>query len=506
AEGDEYFSVWFESFAAHIMQSLGSLPTDCVSTSYSTFVMYIEHKGKYYEMFSGGNWQNKTYGVSYAVSDRVLREDEWEQVADGEQTLPILRTIPHRVIGPGHNSVVRGLDNREWFCVYHRWSSDNQARVLAIDRLDWVGERMFVIGATTTPQPSPNPPTIIDYFNVHHDVDLGTEWQCEGGKWVARDGQAIQEVDTGIATALCRYQTPYFIAELGLKLLPHLDRKGAYGFALNNSEETVVSFKIRPANCLVEIEWLPLNAHEGERRKQEFTLPAHFNCWAFHLLSVEVNGLAVHISMDENAIRWQAPVRLQPLSIALLTEETAAAFAGFSLTHSWNDLFMEESALPLAYNYVTHSQDAGWTIREKSLRFAGQPSSSIITKGPLPIDYELLVNLKACAESPTQPLYGILPALDGDGGGAVLRLLKAGENWALQYGDAQESQYFSLPVDFSPYDYQQFRFRKRGKFLTIHLEGQSIGEIKVPVLAERIGLEGAAGFPAVDRLAVTAIG
>ena len=41
ATGQKYFSIRFESFEAHFMQSLGSLPTDCFSTSYSTFVMYL---------------------------------------------------------------------------------------------------------------------------------------------------------------------------------------------------------------------------------------------------------------------------------------------------------------------------------------------------------------------------------------------------------------------------------------------------------------------------------
>ena len=73
-------------------------------------------------MFSGGNWQNKTYGVSFAVTDDIDRDEEWTQYSDGDKILPILRTIPEKVIGPGHNSVVRGPNNRELYCVYHRWT------------------------------------------------------------------------------------------------------------------------------------------------------------------------------------------------------------------------------------------------------------------------------------------------------------------------------------------------------------------------------------------------
>jgi GH43 family beta-xylosidase len=119
----------------------------------------LARKGLYYEMFSGGNWQNPTYGVSYATTRDIASGEEWTQAADGERVLPVLRTTGE-VVGPGHNSVVRGPDNRQLFCVYHRWSPDASARVLAIDPLDWAGERLLVLGPTTTPQRAPLPPTI----------------------------------------------------------------------------------------------------------------------------------------------------------------------------------------------------------------------------------------------------------------------------------------------------------------------------------------------------------
>src|SRR5690606_15623486 len=109
----------------------------------------------YYQMFSGGNWQNPSYGVGYATSDTLDRPDEWHQPCDGEQHLPVLRTIPGLVIGPGHNSVIRGRDNRQLFCVYHRWDPAGQGRLLAVDPLDWAGERLLVLGPSHTPQPVP---------------------------------------------------------------------------------------------------------------------------------------------------------------------------------------------------------------------------------------------------------------------------------------------------------------------------------------------------------------
>ncbi|MFL6375729.1 MAG: glycoside hydrolase family 43 protein [Pyrinomonadaceae bacterium] len=115
----------------------------------------IERKGLYFEMFSGGNWQNTSYGVSFAVTDDLRSADEWEQHADGDKLLPMIRTSPE-VVGPGHNSIVRGPNGRELYCVYHRWT--DAGRVMAIDRMDVVGRRIYVAGPTTTPQPMPYQP------------------------------------------------------------------------------------------------------------------------------------------------------------------------------------------------------------------------------------------------------------------------------------------------------------------------------------------------------------
>lgn len=109
----------------------------------------LKRKHLYYEMFSGGNWQNTSYGVSFAVSREIENPDEWQQFSDGKTVLPILRTASDDVVGPGHNCIVRGPNNRELYCVYHRWIGDE--RVMAIDRMDFAGERIFVVGASHAP-------------------------------------------------------------------------------------------------------------------------------------------------------------------------------------------------------------------------------------------------------------------------------------------------------------------------------------------------------------------
>ncbi len=124
----------------------------------------VKRKGVYHQMFSAGNWKNETYGVAAAHTDDLARpggpNGEWEQSCDGAAVLPLMRTIPGRVLGPGHNSVVRGPDNRQLYCVYHRWDEELNERVLAIDRLDAAGDRLILLGPTYTPQRAPNAPAV----------------------------------------------------------------------------------------------------------------------------------------------------------------------------------------------------------------------------------------------------------------------------------------------------------------------------------------------------------
>lgn len=112
----------------------------------------LKKKGKYFQMFSGGNWKNESYGVAYAVSDIVLNAEEWTQPIDGATVFPLLRSTAE-IRGPGHNSVVLGPNSREMYCVYHSWV--NEERRMSIDRLDIVGDRLIILTPTEKNHLSP---------------------------------------------------------------------------------------------------------------------------------------------------------------------------------------------------------------------------------------------------------------------------------------------------------------------------------------------------------------
>jgi len=108
------------------------------------------HEGRYYCLYSGGAWEEANYGVSYAVADSPLGPfTEPVSVGDGPA---LLRTVPGRVIGPGHCSVTVGPDGGDWI-VYHAWDAGRTARRMCIDRLEWTQDGPRCIGPTWTPQP-----------------------------------------------------------------------------------------------------------------------------------------------------------------------------------------------------------------------------------------------------------------------------------------------------------------------------------------------------------------
>lgn len=91
-----------------------------------------KHDSRYYCFYSGGCFQNDTYGVDYVVADDVI--GPYCRVNGAAR---VLRSIPDRLIGPGHNSIVTGPDGKTDYIVYHAWDQAHTARRMHICELAW---------------------------------------------------------------------------------------------------------------------------------------------------------------------------------------------------------------------------------------------------------------------------------------------------------------------------------------------------------------------------------
>lgn len=91
--------------------------------------MFIRN-GKYYLMWSEGNWTDGTYKVAYGVADSVFGPFEKKET--------ILVADESVATGAGHHSVINIPKTDDWYIIYHRRpipNLDRDHRVVCIDRL-----------------------------------------------------------------------------------------------------------------------------------------------------------------------------------------------------------------------------------------------------------------------------------------------------------------------------------------------------------------------------------
>lgn len=452
----------------------------------------LKRKGRYVQMFSGGNWQNLSYGVSYALADHPQAPHEWTQVADGEQVLPILRTIPGAVIGPGHNSVVRGPDNMQLYCVYHRWSAAMDARVMAIDPLEWVGERLLVHGPSTTPQVLAMP-TVADSFEQD---DFG-QWELAHGTWSSGAGAAVQHNADDPMPAFARLRGAYaaYVAEVSLQALTPA-AAGAYGIAIGD----LARLWIEPAALRVVVE----TRYDDAWQTTISTLPSDFTPTAFHLVHAEVAPGQAFLQLDDGAFQWRLALEPGPAPFMLCTMRMAAAFAGFALTEGWCDLFdapgaPEQQGWQASAGSTASAPDEAWWISEGVLHAPLVPDAPLLSKGPLPAEYTITIN--GALTDASQPRgYVLYPALRPDSLGPAVTLVRTAPGWAL----VCDTTHFLLDERFDPLHFHQVQVSVAGGTMQIAYEGVPLGTLPVVPGATALGLGSAGGGARFEMVRVRA--
>jgi beta-xylosidase len=108
-----------------------------------------KHDGRYYCFYSGGCYENESYGVDYGVADHVMGP---YSDAGNEAGPRVLKTVANRVVGPGHNSIVLGPDGRTEYMAYHAWDEKMAARRMFLDKLVWTPQGPRCEGPTVTSQ------------------------------------------------------------------------------------------------------------------------------------------------------------------------------------------------------------------------------------------------------------------------------------------------------------------------------------------------------------------
>jgi beta-xylosidase len=119
-----------KNFTALVPFSDSNLVKEITPKGYVEGPTMFIRKGKYYLMWSEGNWTDGTYKVAYAVAGNIT--------GPFERTATILQADEQVATGAGHHSVMNIPGTDEWYIVYHRRPIPNLGRdhrVVCIDHL-----------------------------------------------------------------------------------------------------------------------------------------------------------------------------------------------------------------------------------------------------------------------------------------------------------------------------------------------------------------------------------
>lgn len=436
----------------------------------------LKRKNIYYEMFSGGNWQNPTYGVSFAITDDIEKNEEWLQFSDGEKNLPVLRTLPGLVVGPGHNSVIRGTNNRELFCVYHRWTEGG--RTLAIDRMDFVNTRIFINGATYTPQIAPFASTFADFFD---GKNLSENWQ-NAGEWKISGGEVFNEAAEK-SELICRHKAESFLCEFSFRAVEANDENGGFGFCLLDGEAKIFEFLIFPDLRKAVV----FQFENGERQKQIFDLPENFAAEAIHPARVEVDNFSVKFSLDETTVRFENLLKSSSTQIAFVAENMRAAFSGFALTTGFEDLFDWDDEEIERRGWKKSGGESTCRVEGGELFFTNpSETDSILIKGEAYANFEFAVNARHIENFGENFAFGFALLNKNEEILSLFSIAKIENNFYLT--DEKNSFNFPLPAAFAPENYHQFRFLKLREKIYVQLEETYLGEISASANEMKIAL------------------
>lgn len=92
----------------------GSFYKEVTPENYVEGPFMLKHRGKYYFMWSEGDWTGPDYCVAYAIADSPF--GPFKRIGK------ILEQDKSIATGAGHHSVIKGLKDDEWYIVYHRTS------------------------------------------------------------------------------------------------------------------------------------------------------------------------------------------------------------------------------------------------------------------------------------------------------------------------------------------------------------------------------------------------
>ncbi len=252
-----------------------------------------KYEGRYWCFYSGGAWKNKNYGISSAVAEHPMGPYEPVVAAD---TADVLRTVPGKVIGPGHGSVAVAPDNVTEYLLYHAWDLGHTGRFLHADRLDWEAGRPQSPGPSTEPQPAPPEPAFRDLFAFAPAPPARRGWTLSEG-WDG-DAQRLRHRggdDEAIATPAVP-APPSYLLEVNGAAQGQPVRGGGWGLTTwHTADDSRATIFLDVHGG--EVRWRTVRGDE-QRGGPIGRVPERFRPDAYHQLWVRHEPQATTVVMD----------------------------------------------------------------------------------------------------------------------------------------------------------------------------------------------------------------
>ncbi|MCR2808033.1 family 43 glycosylhydrolase [Paenibacillus soyae] len=258
----------------------------------------FKRNGIYYMTYTGNHVWSTAYRVDYATSSSPTLA-----FSPAASQNPVLIDTEGANVGLGHNSIVKGPDLDSDYIVYHSHAHGGNltypGRRMNLDRVVWNGDKLVVLGPTTSSQQNPELPDFEDRFNR---AAIGTGWNNVGGGTWGIYNQQLMWQDTIGNTSTYRQVTSAssasdYTAEFHLKQMKQGNSANpVYGvvFSYTNESNYGTAVLNRSLNRL-ETNFVVGGVSQGW---QYASLPAGYDYTKWHQLRVEKSGSAFTIFVD----------------------------------------------------------------------------------------------------------------------------------------------------------------------------------------------------------------
>ncbi|BFH63450.1 carbohydrate-binding protein [Paenibacillus azoreducens] len=303
----------------------------------------IKRNSKYYMTYTGNHVWNKAYRVDYASSESPI-----SGFSHNFDQNPILLKTEGENVGLGHNSVVRGPDLDSEYIVYH--SHANPGRYLNLDRIAWNGDKMLVLGPTSTEQPDPDLPDFSERFT---QSSFAKNWQnIGGGSWgITSDMSGWLQQSTVDNTNLFKQFTKEsttfdYTAEFNMKLIKKgLSNDPYFGAIFSYKDENNYGLAVlNPNKNQLETSFIV----DGVELKKEVTdLPEDYDYSKLHQIRVEKSSSTFKVFVDGMHKQTCEVAKLDGGKIGYATSDIHAAFGYTAFSNKVNGSNVFDAYKPL---------------------------------------------------------------------------------------------------------------------------------------------------------------